>query len=253
MFKTFLVALLVVSALGSFAVYTAIERIKEQRQEASTSALNRKKPDIVVTLVEGWRREEIAAKLDKEGVSDYNQFLRESMGKEGYLFPDTYRFFPNTPAKEVVDVLVANFQQKTGSRPPTQANLILASIIEREAQNEEDRVLISGVYTNRLKIGMKLDADPTVQYGKDSLAYPQNEDPSAFKFWTPITQAEYQTIISPYNTYLNTGLPPTPIANPGLKSIEAAQMPAPHNFLFFLYRDKKLYLSSTLEEHTSKQ
>ena len=102
----------------------------------------------------------------------------------------------------------------------------LASIVEREAGVEKERPTIAGVYLNRLQDGMALDADPTIQY-----ALGNTRDPNTW--WPQITQDDYQGVQSPYNTYLNPGLPPSPIANPALASIEAAIYPEKHRLLFF--------------------
>lgn len=201
-----------------------------------------KRPDIAITVVEGKRREEIASLLDAAGVTSVAQFMDASSGYEGRLFPDTYRFYPNTSAKEVVKTMVDDFNKRTSGITPTDDQLILASIVEREASNDSERATIAGVYANRIAIGMKLEADPTVQYGKDSESHPHT-------YWGPITRADYQNVLSPYNTYRITGLPPTPIANPGLKSIIAASKPARHDYLYFAHRNGKLLLSKTLQEH----
>ena len=102
----------------------------------------------------------------------------------------------------------------------------LASIVEREAGVEQERPTIAGVYFNRLNDGLALDADPTVQY-----ALGNTRDPETW--WPQITQDDYQGVQSPYNTYLNLGLPPSPIANPALASIQAAIYPEKHGFYFF--------------------
>ena len=106
--------------------------------------------------------------------------------------------------------------------------LTLASIVEREAGVDADRPMIAGVYLNRLAKGIKLEADPTVQYA-------MGFQPQTGQWWkSPVFLEEYSKVISPYNTYLNAGLPPGPIANPSLKSIEAALNPAQHDYLFFM-------------------
>jgi UPF0755 protein len=102
----------------------------------------------------------------------------------------------------------------------------LASIVEREAGVEQDRPTIAGVYFNRLQDGMALDADPTIQYGLGDTRDPKT-------WWPQITQDDYQGVQSPYNTYINPGLPPSPIANPALASIEAAIYPEKHSYYFF--------------------
>ena len=129
--------------------------------------------------------------------------------------------------------------------------MIVASIVERESENDADRATIAGVYLNRVAIGMALEADPTVQYAKDNITL-GTTPLSKMKFWQPITAEEYHSVASPYNTYLNL-LPPGPIANPGLASIIAAENPAKHDYLYFLYNSKKqLKLAKTLTEHENQ-
>ncbi len=201
---------------------------------------------IWVTIPEGLRREQIAdifissLNLSGEAAANFrNQFLQNSASLEGYLFPDTYRIPPQTSAKEIRQMMLTNFQKKIAGLGLTRDQLILASIIEREAKFDEDRPKIAGVYLNRLAQGMRLEADPTVQYAKGS--------------WEPITVADYRNVISPYNTYLYYGLPPGPICNPGLKSIEAALHPEKNvYFYFFQTSDGHTFYSATLEEHQDK-
>jgi UPF0755 protein len=214
---------------------------------------NAKKPDIQVTLVEGKRREEYAKLLSEKGVTQYAAFMAASQGMEGKLFPDTYRFFPNSQAEDVVKTINETYKRKSGQ--PTSEQLILASIVEREALTDTDRLLIAGVYTNRLKRNMPLQADPTVEYAKDSQAL---QDISLdmqinYQFWTAISQRDYSTVLSPFNTYGQPGLPPAPIANPGLKSIEAALHPAQHDYLFMYYKNKQLLLATSFEGHLRNQ
>jgi UPF0755 protein len=149
---------------------------------------------------------------------------------EGYLFPDTYRFYLMMTPQELLKRMVSRFHEvvsdsllagaKDLAMTPTQF-LTFASIVEAEAQRADERDTIAGVYFNRLKIGMKLDADPTVQYG--------------LGLSRPITHDDLLKD-NPYNTYLNTGLPPGPINNPGKAAIVAALHPAHHDKLYFVAR-----------------
>jgi len=206
---------------------------------------------MVVTFPEGWRVEQIARKLNKEGILDYSGFLAEAAPFEGKLFPDTYYFEPKMTPAAVIKMMMDNYNQKVSGLDVSENDLILASIIEREAGNDEERALISGVYTNRLEIGMKMEADPTVQYGKDTinLAKLSAEAQADYDFWGSVSFADYRGVKSPYNTYLIDSLPPKPICNPGLKSIEAAKSPQKNSYLYFLQYDGKLYPSKTLAEH----
>jgi len=148
---------------------------------------------------------------------------------EGYLFPDTYFFSPGTTARTAVQTMVRRFEQRWrtewGARLDTLAlsrhDLVtLASIVEREAKLPQERPVIASVYWNRLRKGMRLEADPTVQY-----ALPQYQRRLLNK---------HLNVKSPYNTYRNAGLPPGPIAAPGIASLQATLYPANVPYLFFV-------------------
>jgi len=237
---------------GAALIVSSRLKARAERLAAAAAALTAKKPDIAVTIREGLRREEVAQLMQSKGITSFTEFMDASAGKEGTLYPDTYRFFPNTAAADVVKTLTTTYTTRVGDLNPTAEDLVLASIIEREAANETERPLIAGVYKNRLRIGMKLDADPTVQYGKDSLAFAKLS-PTAqptFTFWEPIFRADYQGIDSPYNTYRTNSLPPQPICSPRRSSIVAAQNPASHNNFYFVHKtDGRLLMARTLEEH----
>lgn len=194
--------------------------------------------DVWVTLPEGWRAEEYAERLaDKAGI-DADEFITAAKPFEGQLFPDTYRVPVNISVNEVVSLLRRTFDQKS----PTDDKrlIIIASLIEREAKHDADRPLVAGVIFNRLKLGMPLQLDATVQYALGRLGD-----------WWPgqLTKDDLQ-INSPFNTYLVTGLPPGPIANPGLKSLAAAVSPAATDYLYYI-SDAGGYnhYGRTLEEH----
>ncbi len=178
-------------------------------------------------------------------------FLRaqgiEGESAEGYLFPDTYHFVRGLTPEQILGRMVQRLQTKLTPEMRAQARarkisvhelLTLASIIEREAVVREERRLISAVFWNRLRLGMALQADPTVQYavGKDRRA---------------LTRADLLTD-HPYNTYQRPGLPPGPIASPGLDAIAAALDPAPVKYLYFVKKDDQHHhFSRTVEEHNS--
>lgn len=210
---------------------------------------------VKVTIPEGYRREQIGQKLAENDLVTLNQFLDKTSSLEGYLFPDTYYFSPDNTVDEIVTEMTKNYDDRTGGMvKPTKEDLIIASIVEREAVKDEERPVIAGVYKNRLKLGMKLEADPTVQYGKDTLNFlsSTNEVQKDFKFWSPITTADYQSVMSEYNTYRIKVLPPAPICNPGIKSIEATQNFTAHEYLYFFQHDGEIYLSKTYAEHIKK-
>jgi UPF0755 protein len=204
--------------------------------------------EIVLTIPEGRRLEEIADLAAEIGI-DRDEFMAlaatpasgaQEFGEfdflqnrpagatlEGYLFPDTYRLPQNASARDLIERMLANFDAKV--TPAAQGRelyevIVVASIVEREAVLAEERSTIASVYLNRLDVGMHLDADPTIQY---ALGQPGD-------WWPEITIDHYQSVDSPWNTYLNTDLPPGPIANPGLGSIQAVLTPDDSDFYFFM-------------------
>jgi UPF0755 protein len=236
-------------------------------------------PDQKITFPEGWRTEEMAQRLQEKGVlASAGAYLSVTQSAvtapelrvaykipanaplTGFLFPDTYLFLLSTDATDVVQKQIASFQSRTADLKLTYDTIILASIVEREAKFDGDRSQIAGVYSNRLKIGMALQADPTVQIAKfatqnldcltaagiDSQAC-QNID-----WWPTVLRSDLQGIKSPYNTYLNPGLPPQPICNPGLASLEAASAPAEHDYLYFVSdKEGHAHFAKTLAEHNA--
>lgn len=186
-----------------------------------------------VTIPEGYRVEQIAARLDTLKVVKYEDFIQAAKGDEGYLFPDTYEFKANITAVEVVQTMIENFNKRTAGLSVGINDLKLASIIEREAENDADRAGISGVFTNRLNVGMKLQSDVTVIYQRDQNTFKVGD--KSFLFWQKLSSGDTTSVKGPYSTYQNAGLPPTPICNPGLASIRAAINPQNHNYYYFLY------------------
>lgn len=196
-------------------------------------------------LIEGWRLTEIVAAVNKAfpqvAAKDFiaaavvgtrNNFVLSGLDPkaslEGFLFPDTYFLRPDATADQIIGTLVDNFEAKAGPALRTAAAdrkvsiydmVKLASIVEREARDRTESPLIAGVYQHRLDIEMKLDADPTIQYAKGD--------------WGELSLDDLKRD-SPYNTYLHAGLPPTPIANPGLAALQAAAKPEATDFLFFV-------------------
>jgi peptidoglycan lytic transglycosylase G len=166
---------------------------------------------------------------------------------EGYLFPDTYQFVRGMSAQEMLTRMVQRMRSKLTPELLERARargldvhqlLTLASIIEREAIDPEEQRLISAVFWNRLRLDMPLQADPTVQY-------------AVAKERRTLTRADL-TADHPYNTYVRRGLPPGPIASPGLGAIEAALDPAPVKYLYFVARDdRRHHFSTTVAEHNA--
>lgn len=207
------------------------------------------------TIPEGWRMEQIAQYLSKNNYANYDDFVALAKNYEGQIFPDTYYITVDSGAKEIMNMMLEDYKLRTANLNPTADDLILASIIEREAKNDSERSAIAGVYKNRLKLDMKLEADPTVLYAHDSKQLLSGRfDVKTFEFWQPIAFADYLKEISLFNTYINKGLPPAPICNPGIKSIEAAQNPDKSNYLYFFHdKDGKIYLSESVAEHDRKK
>lgn len=164
---------------------------------------------------------------------------------EGYLFPDTYQFVRGLSPEEMLGRMVQRLRNKLSPDVLARARarglnvhqlLTLASIIEREAVDPEEQRLISAVFWNRLRLDMPLQADPTVQY-------------AVAKERRALTRADL-AVDHPYNTYTRRGLPPGPIASPGLGAIQAAVDPAPVNYLYFVARDDRRHtFSRTVDEH----
>lgn len=185
---------------------------------------------ITLTIPEGYTREQIKSTAEKVLPNfDGALFLQKTEGKEGYLFPDTYKFFPSANEDTVIDVMTKNFEKKTQTIfENAKANgisekdlIIMASIIEREANGKDDSAIISGILWERIRIGQRLQVDAPFffLFGKES---------------SELTRADL-AIDSPYNTYKYKGLPPNPIGNPGLRAIGAALNPEKTDYLFYLH------------------
>ncbi len=180
---------------------------------------------------------------------DVDEFLALTNGKEGRMFPDTYLIPESYTAKELVTLLEETFEAKIAPLRPAIRDsnytedevIIIASLIEREANTRESKRMVAGIINNRIKEGMPLQLDASIEYALDT---PLNELPPGQ------LAAELAATDTPYNTYLNPGLPPTPIGNPGLTSIEAVLRPIESNYLFYLTGlDGNFYYAETGAEH----
>lgn len=206
--------------------------------------------DYWLRIIEGQRVEEIkvdppeAAAFGKE---DFVNYFRE---KEGYLFPDSYLVPINQSLAEMETTIKTNFEKKFteakegvgGNELNDQQILILASLIEREARLRVSKQMVAGILLNRLRAGMALQVDATVQYARDS----KNK---VADFWQPVKRNDL-AIVSPYNTYRNPGLPPGPICNPGADSIYAAFHPVETEYFFYITgNDHQMHYAKTLDEH----
>jgi UPF0755 protein len=248
--KTFVFLAVIAIALGWGGLITK-KAVDDERSAQQLAAASLKRPDYAVTVIPGKRREEIALQMQAAGICSATDFMSASTGKEGMLFPDTYRFYKDTPAGQVVNEMTSDFTTRTATDPPSANQLILASIVEREALSDADRPLIAGIYQHRLNIGMRLQSDPTVQYANDTNA--EGAGLLSTPYWQPITAADYTDVVSPFNTYLIPALPPTPISEPSLSSIQAAENPTATKQLYFLYENGTLLTSSTLAGHLAQE
>lgn len=207
--------------------------------------------DIWVTIPEGLRADEIADIL-KEKMPTYEESWRTKLkANEGYLFPDTYLIPRDADADMVINLLKNTFEEKFNTLDTSNTNLtknqiiIVASLIEREARHDQDRPLVASVILNRFNIGMKLDLDATIQY---ALGYQENEK----RWWKKSLTLDDIKLNSPYNTYRAAGLPPTPISNPGLASLNAAINPANTDYLFYITDSKGInHYAKTIEGHNA--
>lgn len=184
--------------------------------------------DKKLTIPEGYRREQIAELTGLNIVSP-----------EGRLFPDTYFIKADITAPELVDLMQANFAKKVGDID--QETLILASLVERETRGDAEKPIVAGILKKRLEAGWALELDATVQYflGK----------PGA---WWPNTTLLDRKLASPYNTYLHPGLPPAPIGNPGLASINAVRNSQDSPYWFYLHdKSGTIRYGETLSAHNA--
>jgi UPF0755 protein len=223
--------------------------------------------EIQVQFIEGWRTEQIAEKLVEVGLlqsteqfmtatqdpkwNDEFSFLHSrpsGVALEGYLFPDTYNFRMDSTTDDIIQRMLATFEERVTPEMIAQADTLgmtlhqvitIASIVEREAIDPAERPVIASVFYNRLARGMPLAADPTIQFQVGSAA----------EWWPVLSTADLQQD-GRYNTYLNPSLPPGPICNPSLASIEAALQPAQTEYLFFVATgDGTHAFALTAEEH----
>lgn len=255
---------------GSFQAGQHVLRRNMTVDEAIQALQKAETHERILTLIEGWRREQMAAYLQAQNALNASEFLiltadpvpehgfladlPAAASLEGYLFPDTYRIEPETTTGQFVSRLLDQFAGKIGGavNEGFQANglnvhqaVTLAAIVEREAQVAAERPVIASVFYNRLRIGMPLQADPTVQY---ALGYQDSEG----RWWKKTVTYDDLRVESPYNTYANAGLPPGPICNPGLAALQAVAAPATTDYYYFVaVGDGSHVFSRTLEEHNA--
>jgi len=256
-----IIAAIVFFGYKSYSDYQARQAAAKARAQALLVRKENK-----VTIIEGWRLKDIASDLAKEGIvseedfmsaaaidnwRDRYEFLNDPRIKslEGFLFPDTYNFFVEVTANDIIKKLLDEFDHKVTDKMRADLKsqkcslydaIILASILEREISNmpshDGERDIVADIFWSRIKIGMGLQSDATVNYvtGKTSTR-PTLKD---------------LAIDSPYNTYKYRGLPPGPINNPSLASIKSAIYPQASDYLYFLTdENSNAYFAKTYAEH----
>ena len=282
--KPFIVlGVLVIILLGLFILLLA--DIKNDAAKKKEKFENTRAEEITIRITEGWNNKEIADYLEKQGIVSAKDFMKyqaefDSKGYwflrdipngfdiEGFLFPDTYRLFasvkvaePKTASETIIRKLLGTFAAKVPENAEDLAKkqglslyeaITLASIVENETGRnavsaeqkkllDEERGIVAGIFYNRLKIGQALESDATVNYATSkNLPSPTLED---------------LQINSPYNTYKYPGLPPGPISNPSLSSINAVLNPTVTDYFFFLHKQpsgEPIY-SKTFEEHVQNK
>ncbi len=249
-------------------VYSAPQQIKAGEYELSKAMPPRQLLEKLIrgevkaygiVVPEGFTVRQIAARLAANGLVDEKEFLRLASDKEflatlripaasaeGFLFPDTYKFDRTMDARTILKTMSDRFQVKVTGAMIEKARaqgfdlkewVTLASVIEKETGRKEEIPLVSAVFHNRLRIKMPLQSDPTVIYGIEN-------------FDGNLTRRHLERQ-NPYNSYLNRGLPPGPICNPGMDALAAALNPAPVPYLYFVSRnDGSHQFSATLAEHS---
>jgi len=281
--KLLIAVLIIIAVVGGADLYTA----KKARDRERLARQNAKAEETTITFIEGWTIDDIAQHLDdepgrpnmphiikaeafKEAIDNFDASsypILDSKPKkanlEGFLFPDTYRFLtdtlkqgdndPQMVSQTIIKKLLDTFSVRFTPQMQQQAKehgltvyeaVTLASIIEKEAGpkanmpgGQDERRLIAGVFYNRLKAGLPLQSDATVNF--------------ITKKNTPSASGEDLEIDSPYNTYKYAGLPPGPICNPSLASLQAAVDPADTDYMYFLHKQPsgEAVFSKTYEEH----
>ncbi len=249
----------VYSLRGDMSLFEVVEELRRGKGTKS------------ITVPEGWRAAEIADDLESKGLIGRAGFMiqvtnsrpafsilasaPQESSLEGYLFPDTYQLPTRLTESSLVTLMVGNLDKRFTREMLNKARdmgltvhevITLASIVEREATVAAERDVIAGVFFNRLRMEMPLAADPTVQYALANNSANVDKD----RYWKKDLTAEDLNIVSPYNTYINIGLPPGPICNPGLASINAVLYPRNTDYLYFVATEAGGHLfSSTYDEH----
>lgn len=222
--------------------------------------------ELWVTFPEGLRREEIALKVIKTLGMDldraekfYDEFLTQTDGKEGYLFPETYLFGKDALANTVAQKLTSTFDTKVTDQMRNDAKksplvfselLTLASVVERETRTDEERAMVAGILLKRISAKMPLQVDATLQYIAANKKCGTTYSRAQSCAWWSVPGAGDRAIKSAYNTYTNTGLPPGPIANPSLSSLRAVLYPQDSPYWFYIHDTKgQIHYAKNGAEH----
>ena len=269
-FFKFILSILIIAVIVLASVYFLYKKLNSPESRAAFTYYNDVCQDLIeknedcFRIIEGWDNKEVSAYLvDKNFLSengfteaagadsplikefDFLQDKPANVDLEGYLFPDTYRIFKNSDSYDIIRKMLANFNAKL--TPELRQEIVkqkksffevltLASIIEKEVSEPEDMKMVADIFYKRLKAGIALQSDATVNYatGK-SLIQPTYQDLS---------------VNSLYNTYRYPGLPPGPISNPGINALKAAIYPTPNPYYYFLTTESgQAIYSKTYEEH----
>ncbi len=218
----------------------------------TTDKTTTEKQIVSVTIPEGYSFMQIAETLEDKGVCSAKEFYKAAQSYkvksfsipsssdrcfklEGYLFPDTYEFYKNEDPKSVIIKMLNNYAAKSGM--PTDRQLIIASIIEKEVRSDSHMKMVASVFYNRLDAGMRLESDPTREYVNDYIT------------GNSLLSGNTSKYAGLYNTY-KCKLPAGPICSPGARAIEAAKNPASSDYLYFFFgNDNENHYSKTCEEH----
>lgn len=194
--------------------------------------------EILITIPEGLRREEVAERYKvalKKDESFVNEFLQLTNGKEGYLYPESYLFPKDASASQIVNRMLKTFDSKV--KDVTFEQLTMASLLERETFSDSEKSIVAGILYKRIENDWPLQVDATLQYIKGN--------------WKPVYSQDKE-LVSPFNTYKNLGLPPSPICNPSLSSIEAAINPENSEYWYYIHdNDANIHFAKDLSEHNA--
>jgi UPF0755 protein len=239
----------------AFVIYSRLSGLNT-KIKAGTFYLTtaEKLPDITLKITKGGSTDywlKIIPGMRIEEFSPSAEFTAQAAEYEGQYFPDSYLLPKYFVVPQILDLILFNFEEKLETAKAGKTTtlndsqvLILASLLEREAKTLADKKIIAGIIQNRLEVGMALQIDATVQYARDSLTKPD-------KYWKPITKADL-SIVSPYNTYKNRGLPPAPICNPGLDSLTAAYHPTDNDYVYYVNDSQgTIHYAKTLADHNA--